>query len=658
MRVLIADFDFFSALGGGQTFYRRMVERHPSWTCLYPSRGPDLKAEFRCHLPTNAHPFGFDRFWYPVDLLDALQLESGEERHFAMLLAQIAVPLQGQLLDLVEVPSFFPVCHLVRPIFSAFGIVVRRISLGMVGWVSVSNRNAYASETGAEVVARLEAIERRCIAAADASYTISNLHAAENMGTVPSGIVEMHDALDALPPPDPAPPGAGPPDLWCVGRLDRNKGPDLFIEMVARIPRHLYGKCYLCGPDNTWATSGPRWSETLLALARERSVDVQYLGEIPIGDLWSRAYRGRSVVVIPSRSDAFNYVAVEALTAGCPIVLTDRAGAAEFLREHHPEIAPPIMSPDDLDDAVEKLRTILEDYEGATGRLRAALLEKPWPRPRDNFLADLLAAAPASSPTVDAGQVERMRALSPLDQAPARIWRTLPPRAPTSSVDVVVRATRGGRSLALTLLSLRGGSAPLGVIVVNDDIVARSEIAAAVKSYYPAARLITQGGDAAVAFARGLAAASGDYVCFLNEGECLDTEAILRLRARLDAEPMAVAALGEWWQVDETGRPILENPGRAADHRTLAADPAGSLGPGHLLRRAAMPPLDTSLGTLVLADLWGRLARTGSVLVDATRTAWCWRDGGSIRTAVDDETYAAFLRKMVLTIPVSGGVCP
>ena len=58
MRVLIVDFDFFTAVGGGQTFYRRVVERHPEMQFLYPSRGPDLR--LRAELPSNAEPFALD----------------------------------------------------------------------------------------------------------------------------------------------------------------------------------------------------------------------------------------------------------------------------------------------------------------------------------------------------------------------------------------------------------------------------------------------------------------------------------------------------------------------------------------------------------------------------------------------------------------------
>ena len=41
--ILIMDFDFFSSIGGGQVFYRRVVERNPYAEFHYPSRGKDFK---------------------------------------------------------------------------------------------------------------------------------------------------------------------------------------------------------------------------------------------------------------------------------------------------------------------------------------------------------------------------------------------------------------------------------------------------------------------------------------------------------------------------------------------------------------------------------------------------------------------------------------
>ncbi|GJD48530.1 hypothetical protein OPKNFCMD_1252 [Methylobacterium crusticola] len=402
MRVLILALDVFSAEDDGQACARGLIESHPAWTFHYPSDGRDLRAGSR--LAGNARPFGFDRFWSPAAILEALACDSPEERAFAVLLAQVAVPLQGQLFDRVEVPSRVAAHHLVRPVLAAFGIVVGTVSRGGAG-------------------------------------------------------AQAQDAPSA-----------------------RHAGTDA----------------------------------------------------------------------------------------------------------------------------------------------RAA----------------------------------RATAAAPLDQAPARIWRSLPPPPPTSGIDVIVRAAGGGRALALTLLSLRAASAaPPGVIVVNDGMDDRAGVAATVRAYHPAAALVMQGGrGAALAFSRGLAASEASYVCFLTAGECVEPDALLRLRARLEAAPAAAAAFGGWWEVDATGRPVAEQAGAAAYARALAVDPGRGPGPGVLVRRAAVLGLDTSLDALGLADLWLRLGRAGPVEVDGERVAWRWQDEGPPPAPVDAGIVAAFLRRIVLAcLPPGAG---
>ncbi len=623
VRALICDFDFYSALGGGQTFYRRMVERHPEWTFVYPSRGRDLTGEMRARLPANAHPYGFDRFLFPWDLLDALKIEISEERSYALIVCQMAVPLQGQFLDVVEVPSFFPVAHLIRPIFAAFGIGVGTVSLGMLGWLSVSNRNAYASEVPEAVVQRLEDLERRCIAGADVSYTISDLHAAENDQTKPSAVIDMHDALDKVAPPAALPPGEGAPDLWFVGRLDRNKGPDLFIEIAARIPRSLYRCCYLCGPDNPWAVSGPRWSETILDLARDRQVPAEYLGEIGHEELWSRAFRGRSVLVIPSRSDAFNYVAVEATMSGAPILLSKQAGAAAFLEARHADIAPPIIDPNDLDDAAAKLRRLLGEYEMRSRHLRQTILAGGWPAPRNDFFADVIASAPAGSGRADPDLLERARAACPLNLAPARIWRSVAPAPARHDIEIILRAGHDREALQRSLTSLRtldaGG---LGVTILTEAERELEGLPHLLRSFHPGATMLRTGSvDTAAAINTAFERSEATAIMVLDAGACIDGAALHRLFQALQTMPAADLAVGLWSELDAFGAVLRDHPADAFDLRALIG-PLARPG-GILMRRSDRLVIDEAMGECGLLDLYGRFA-AAPVERSGERIGWSW----------------------------------
>ncbi|KQQ14147.1 hypothetical protein ASF53_09970 [Methylobacterium sp. Leaf123] len=654
IRALICDFDFYSALGGGQTFYRRVIERHPDWTFVYPSRGRDLAGDVRSRLPANANPYGFDRFLSPWGLLAALKIEGSEELFYASIVIQIAVPLQGQFLDVVEVPSFFPVAHLIRPIFAAFGIGVGTVSLGMLGWLSVSNRNAYASEVPEAVVERLEDLERRCIAGADVSYTISDLHAAENDRTKPSAVIDMHDALDTVPPPAARPPGEGPPDLWFVGRLDRNKGPDLFIEIASQIPRSLYRNCYLCGPDNPWASSGPRWSETVLELARERQVPAEYLGEISHEELWSRAFRGRSVLVIPSRSDAFNYVAVEATMSGAPILLSNQAGAAAFLTARHAGIAPPIIDPNDLADAAAKLKRLLGEYETRSRHLRKTILTGGWPAPRNDFFVDVIGSAPAGSGRADPDLLERARAADPLNLAPARIWRSVAPPPAGNDIEIILRAGRDRGALERSLTALRTPNADgLAVTILVEGGREPEGLPQLLRSFHPGAAIVRTGSkDTAAAINEAFDRSQAAAVMLLDPGDSVDGVALRHLFQALQGTPDADLAIGLWSELDTFGSILRDHPAEAFDLRTLIGP--GARPGGILVRRTERLMIDESMGDCGLLELYGRLAADAPIVRGTERIGWSWPAAEANARLHNPADLSPLLLKWLLDSPRTG----
>lgn len=652
IRALICDFDVFSARGDGQVFYRRMIERHPDWTFLYPSRGRDLRGEVRARLPANAHPYGFDRFLEPRELVGTLMLVGHEENTHAKRLCQIAVPLQGQFLDVVEVPSFFPVAHLIRPIFAAFGIGVGTISLRVSGSLSVSNRNADA--TGIPAAEFPEDLERRCLAGADVSYTISDSDSDENDGehdrTKTSAVIDMHDVLDRVPPPPMAhPPGEGSPDLWFVGQFDPNDGPDLFIEIAARVPRSLYRNCYLCSPEDPLASSEPGWSETVLALARERGVPAEYLGELSQEELWSRAFRGRSVVVIPSRSDAFNHVAIEATISGAPILLSNRTGAAAFLEAHHGAIAPLTIDPDDLADAAGQLKRLLSGYETRSRHLRKIILTGGWPAPRNGFFTDVIGSAPAGSGHADPDLLGRARAADPLNLAPARIWRSVAPPPAGNDIEIILRAGRDRGALERSLTTLRTAEADgLAVTILVETGREPEGLPQLLRNFHPGATTLRSGGaDAAAAINEALERSRAASLMVIEAGDGVEGGALRRLFRTFQATPAADLAIGLWSELDAFGAILRDDPADAFDLRALIGP--GARRGGLLMRRSDRLMIDESMGDCGLLDLYGRLA-AAPVVRGAERIGWSWpaADAAGSRRPAD---LSPLLLKWLLTPP-------
>jgi glycosyltransferase involved in cell wall biosynthesis len=158
------------------------------------------------------------------------------------------------------------------------------------------------------------------------------------------------------------------PLVLYVGRVAEGKGLDLLVRSLPDLPdAHLA----LVGPDDGHGT--PR---RLLRLAAELQVAqrLHILGQWPTQPL--SLYADADVFALPSAHENFGMAAAEAASAGVPVIVTDRCGVAEILRN-----SGALVVTYDLVDVRSALATLLGDPElrrtlGAQGARRTA--EYDW----------------------------------------------------------------------------------------------------------------------------------------------------------------------------------------------------------------------------------------------------------------------------------------
>ncbi|MBW3097270.1 glycosyltransferase [Pseudohoeflea coraliihabitans] len=392
LQVLLIDFDLFSTIGGGQSFYRKIIERCPGIEFTYFSTGADL---MRADLPANARPLrlaeprGVGRYRRRLDTRDMvtwLQI-----RAYA-----IAATVEGQHYDCVEIPAYVPIGALLAETFPLFGVTAERWVVALLGWLSVGMANGYDAKALAPVISDVATLEHDMLAMADVTYAISDLYADHEPGGRRSIVIDMHDTTTLGPLPAPRSAVKARPDIWFVGRLDRNKGPDLFVDLMADIPPALYGSCLVAGPDMV-KESGESWSRTLTAQAAGKGLQLSYAGTMTDAELQERVFDGINVVVVPSRTDTFNYVALEAVERGNPLVVSRRAGVHEFLSTHHPDLPVIALDPEDLGPAAQALTSFLEHFQSRHSAYRAARAAMDWRAPRSDFMLTVYRAAPVPS---------------------------------------------------------------------------------------------------------------------------------------------------------------------------------------------------------------------------------------------------------------------
>jgi glycosyltransferase involved in cell wall biosynthesis len=93
--------------------------------------------------------------------------------------------------------------------------------------------------------------------------------------------------------------------------------------------------------------------------------------------------KNSSLILMPSRTEGFGLVALEAISIGCPVLLSNQSGIAELITEVAPNEADKWIVPVDTTDYVDRwakeIEYILRDREAARNRmlsLRSALEAK------------------------------------------------------------------------------------------------------------------------------------------------------------------------------------------------------------------------------------------------------------------------------------------
>jgi len=181
---------------------------------------------------------------------------------------------------------------------------------------------------------------------------------------VPNG-VDL--AAHALGPAGPPPHRGEPAVVLGVGRLEHNKGFDLLVDAVARV--HAEGRA----PARLVLVGSGSQAERLRERASSLGIGdrLELTGALDESgvDAWLRR---ASVVVVPSRVEAFGIVALEAWRAGAPLVATSRGGPATFVSD---DVDGLLVDPTDEHALADAIGALLEDPSRAH-RLAAAGLER------------------------------------------------------------------------------------------------------------------------------------------------------------------------------------------------------------------------------------------------------------------------------------------
>jgi glycosyltransferase involved in cell wall biosynthesis len=330
MKVLLCVKDLYKEIGGGQTVYRKIVESTPSVDFYYFVEEEASDAP----KPQNVHSI---KLLAKVEVeVEEIPIISSHIRDSLSEANQYARSVAGMSFDLLELPDYLTFGSFLSSAFLKHDVVFKKIILALHGNISKSVELNWGSS--GDNVYEYSQLEEAQFKSADIVYGISQkyikewqekfdrpVHFIDPIGFVNSKIDRGQKAGKKQ----------QKPSLYCIGRSERRKGNDLFVELVRWLDREIYQEAAHIGSQDNH--SGISSKCHLSQIASKREIEIDYYDEKSHSELFE-IYNQKSVVVLPVRYDTLNLVALEALFSGCPIVISEEAGVCDYLDQFYPGI--------------------------------------------------------------------------------------------------------------------------------------------------------------------------------------------------------------------------------------------------------------------------------------------------------------------------------
>ncbi len=390
MKVLIADFDLFQKTGGGQTFYRSLIKKNPQIDFYYIVKNESPKIS-NLH---NSHQIPYQEVFNYGDFKNFFEATPPKWVQSAFVQASnIAASCKNMNFDVVDVPDYEQWGMFLRSALKYFHVNCDLIALSMHGIISKTLELDWFN--GKENIP-LSLQEKMQYQAVDIRYGISKSYLDEwkEVDSLESYYYNPLHFMD-LPEIKSNSASKSSPNLNFIGRTEKRKGPDIFVDLIWWIPRDKYHTASIIGP-HSYNYNGSQSSEDYLEeMIANRQKDLRMCPSMPHSDL-IKLFNSKSITFVPSRYDTLNLVALESLFSGCPTIIGNGAGVCRFLEDNFPKI--PFIKIDihNIYDSLPEIINLLNNYGDYRNKLIAGIRDSSF-KTNDPSLTEIYSSSPVSN---------------------------------------------------------------------------------------------------------------------------------------------------------------------------------------------------------------------------------------------------------------------
>jgi glycosyltransferase involved in cell wall biosynthesis len=357
LKVLLIVTDLFIDTGGGQSVYRKIVNELPEITFFYFIKAESLTQ----NRPSNARSIELKQ---PKDVKITNDSNNYSYCIEALQNANIfARSVSGMSFDIVDFPDFNYFGNTLKIAFDKHQVKVGKFVLAMHGNVSNSIRLNWGY-VGPKIE-NIVKLEKEQFILADSVYAISSRYRNHYLQFY-NREVSLIDPLNFIEfkelerPKDEI--TDAKPSIYCIGRMERLKGNDVFLNIIKFLNKDLYNHFYHLGGED-FSNNGESAKKTLNRYAENRGLENFYLQNMPQNDLFKFFNKSRALIILPVRFDTFNLVALEAIMNGCPMAISTNAGICDYLDEEYPFVPYIKFKNNDFFQSIKQMEEVLSNYD-------------------------------------------------------------------------------------------------------------------------------------------------------------------------------------------------------------------------------------------------------------------------------------------------------
>ena len=390
MKVLIADFDLFKKTGGGQTFYRSLIKKNPEIDFYYIIKDESLNTSC-LH---NSHQIPYKEIFNYGDFTNFFEATPPKWVQSAFVQASnIAASCRDMEFDVVDVPDYEQWGMFLRSALDHFHVKCGSIALSMHGIISKTLQLDWFE--GKENIP-LSLQEKMQYQAVDIRYGISKSYLDE-WKEVDNLKSYYYNPLHFMAVPE-IKSGSNSESLRnlnFIGRTEKRKGPDIFVDLAWWIPREKYSNASIIGPHSYNYNRTQSSKDYLEKMINNRDKNLRMYPSIPHSDLM-KLFSSRSITFVPSRYDTLNLVALESLFSGCPTVIGKGAGVCRFLEDNFPKIPFIKIDIDNIYDSLPEIIDLLNNYDDYRNKLIAGIRDSNF-QSSGLLLSEIYGSSPVSN---------------------------------------------------------------------------------------------------------------------------------------------------------------------------------------------------------------------------------------------------------------------